>query len=552
MLFPPSVIARAMDAWRIRLWLTRGPRCPCGCSERVPWPAVKVEAFERRQHIPTLRSPCSVLLCIYDAEKQYIPDTLEGFKVYLKERRNVVNHFRNMLYWHCCGKDESWMCALLSYGHATRSWRTSKYSRYHAIQILFALVDKNWFAASDIVLSWTTVVHLLNEEDMMYLVKKPYRNGYEHMDGRLSVVQRNWLLHHPALAHVSHKARNHKYWTGILLWTVYVRSEMWAWKKARVPLPPPTKEAIPLFVKRINAGEYRLRPGTPFYQDMLNWIAFLAQESPATLREVLPKMGTTPQWLADVVETVAATGRVGRLHAAVRFFCRKAPMPFQLEKIWKWANDVAFATPCIARTILWYAMPVMNWAKLNNQKKGLKKRLLGGKAILRTMEANAVWLSNKLSDVGLVAMATDSREIKKISAALRGTPRFQKLQRIRTLQATVHLVVFFQKHVRTTKIKTVLRGDCPICWTPKILQALHSDTRHSICLPCTRKLKQKGMLDHCPLCRISLHPPPPPPVIRYYMDDDDGLYDDDEMYEDGFYIDDDGFPHQRIVDDDNY
>ncbi len=552
MLFPHSVIARAMDAWRIRLWLTRGPRCPCGCSERVPWPAVKVDAFEQRQHIPTTRSPYSVLLCIYDAEERHIPATLERFKAYLKERRNVVNHFRNMLYWHCCGKDESWMCALLSYGHATLSWRTSKYSRYDAIKILFALVSKNWFAAADIVLSWTTPVPPLYEEYMMNLVKTPYRTGYGRMDVPLTNQQRNWLLQHPALTEVSRKARSHKHWAVILLWTVYVRREMWAWKKARFPLPVPSKEAIPVFQTRINAGEYRLRPGTPFYQDMLGWVAFLAKDSPATLREVLPKMGQDAQWLADIVEAVAATGRVGRLHAALRFFCRKAPMPLQLEKIWKWANDAAFATPCITRTIFWYAMYVMHWAKQNNQKKGLKKGLLGGKAILQTIEANAVWLSNKLPDDVLVPMATNPREIKKISAALRGTPRFQKLQRIRTLQATVHLVVFFQKHVRVAKTKTVLRGDCPICWAPKILQALHGDKRHSICLPCTRQLKQKGMLDHCPLCRISLRPPPPPRLIPVYAVDDDGLYHDDEMYEDGFYIDDDGFPQQRMVDDENY
>jgi hypothetical protein len=515
MLASPSVIARAMDAWRVRLWLTKGPRCPCGCSERIPWSVAGkagATAFEQRRHIPTPRRPYAFDLHHKwkREEARHIPATLEGFKAYLKERRNVVHQFRSVLYRHCWGKDESWMCALLSYGHATQPWRTSKHRRYDAIQNLFALVAKNWFVAADIVLSWTTATPLLVEEDMMYLVKSPYRTGYEHMDKPLTNLQRNWLLQHPALTEVSRKARNHKHWMQILLWTVYVRSEMRFWKNARVPLPVPCKENVPAFQARITRGEYRLRPGTPFYKDLLGWVSFLAKESPATLRTLLPKMGKNSQWLSDVIETLAPTGRIGLLNNCLRVFGRTAPMLLQKEKIWQWINDPVFANPRITKNLIFSSTFVLRWATQNNQKKGLVSKLFKGEAIVRTIGQNAVWLSNKLPEDSLLSFGKKQRSYKTVAEALRATPRYQSLRRIATLRATVYLTLFFRNHVRLAKAKAATRGDCPICWAPKILQALHGDKRHGMCLPCKRELERKNMLDRCPMCRVSLRAPTVP------------------------------------------
>lgn len=505
---PCSVIAGAMDAWRIRMWLRRGPRCPCGCSERIPWSTVNSDAFVTCSHIPTERRRRCMIYDYNNEEERYIPPTLEGFKAYMVERRNVLHGFGNMLYSHCMHKGQAWMCQFLSYGHATQIWRSPSHPAFTAIQMLFRMVAKNWFDAANIILRWSTVTALLTEEDILYLTKKPYRTGYEFMDIPLSAVQRNWLLHHPALTEQTRKARNHKYWMQILLWTGFVKIHMRAWKAARVPLPTPSKKAIPLFVKRIESIEFHLHPGTPFYQDMLIWVAFLAMESPGTLHKLLPQMGYKSQWLADVIEVLAPTGRIGRLSDSLRIFGRYGDPCIQVKKIWQWANDPLFATPRITKALLYMATYILPWARQNGYK-GLAHKLLEGEAIVRTIGHNAVWLSNKLPEDTLIMITNQHRRDQAVVTALRSTPRFQSLQRVATLKAAVYLTLFFRKHVSLTQARAVTRDDCPICWAPKILQPLHGDKRHGMCCSCKRELERKNMLNRCPMCRVSLRTAPP-------------------------------------------
>ena len=507
---PASVIAKAMDAWRIRLWLAKGPRCRCGCSERGPWskiPEGYVRTFDVRMHIPTERRLHGNSYESYEDEERYIPPTLEGFKAYLVERRNVLHGYMDWLYVYCVRMGEAWMCALLSYGHATWKWQSASHCPYKAVVILHELVAKNWFQAANSVLTWPITAARLSEEDMMYLVKKPYRTGFEHMDRPFNAAQRNWILNHPALAEQSRKARAHKHWMQVFLWTGVVKSCLRAWKKGRVPLPIPCKENVPAFQTRIESGEFRLQPGTPFYQDMLNWVAFLAKESPGTLHKLLPKIGYKSQWLADVIEVLAPTGRVGRLYASLRVFGRYGDPHIQVEKVWQWANNPAFAIPRIAKALLYMATYILPWAKQNNLKRGLVRSLLEGEAIVRTIDDNAVWLSKKLPDDALLKITSKRRRCQAVVAALRGTPRFHSLQRIAALRATVYLTLFFRNHVRLTQTRSVIRGDCPICWTPKILQPLHGDSRHGMCCSCKRELERKNMLDRCPMCRVSLRTP---------------------------------------------
>lgn len=502
-----------MDAWRIRSWLKKGPRCTCGCSERIPWSAVRLDAYKWhargwRPHMPTERRPKG--RCSYhdyynddENEERYIPFTLEEFKAYLVERRNVLHGIIYALQKHCMNMHEEWMCALLSYGHANSIWRSGRFNA-ETRSMLFELVGKNWFAAANKVLAWPNVASKIIEEDMMYLVKRPYRCGYEFMDQELSAAQRNWFLYHPALVEQTNKARTHKHWMCVLLWTGFVKTGMRAWKNARTPLPVPCKENVPLFVARIASNEFRLCPGTPFYQEALNWVTFLAMDSPGTLHKVLPKMGYKTQWLADVIDAVAPTGRVGRMSDSLRIFGRYGDPRVQVEKIWQWANDPAFATPRIAKALLYMATYILPWAKQNNQEKGLVRRLFEGEAIVRTIEHNAIWLSNKLPDKTLLDITRKRRRCQAVVAALRNTPRFQSLQRIVALRATVYLTLFFRKHVTLTQARAATRGDCPICWAPKILQPLHGDKRHGMCYSCKREMERKNMLDRCPMCRVSL------------------------------------------------
>ena len=496
---PELTIAKAMDAWRIRLWLHKGPRCPCRCGERVPWSAVKkTDVFDTRKHIPTGRRPYRYEC---NQEESYIPSTLEGFRQYLAERRHVLHAYSMMLFQYCMNMDESWILTFLSNGHAAKAIRNCH--TYRPTSMPLQLVKWGWHEAANIMLSWPETA-CFTEEDMMYLVKKPYRTGYEHMDMPLTNPQRNWLLNHPALMEKSRKARNHKHWMQILLWTVYVRSEMWFWKKARAPLPAPSKKNVPAFQARITRGEYRLRPGTPFYQDLLGWVSFLAKESPGTLRTLLPKMGKESQWLSDVIETLVPTGRIGLLNNCLRVFGRTAPMPLQKEKIWKWADDHTFATPRITKQLIFMATSVFHWASQNNQKKGLLSKLFNAEAIVRTIDQNAVWLSNKLPDSILLSYGKKRCSYKVVADALKATPRYQSLRHIATLRATVYLTIFFQNHVRLSKTKTVIHGDCPICWAPKILQPLHGDTLHGMCYGCKRDMERNNLLDRCPMCRVLL------------------------------------------------
>lgn len=500
-------IAKAMDAWRIRLWLKEGPRCPCRCGERIPWSvakAVDVEAFEKRKHIPTERRP---YWGVCHVEKTYIPTDVRDFPAYLVERRHVVRTFSELLWQMCLTKTEDWMLALLKNGHATWLWRTPQCCSYQTPSKVFDLVKRDWRAAADIMLSWPTTVAAFTRNDIHYLVRlQPAIVFFEHIAHPFTTAQRNWILHHPTMTEKTRKIRANRNWLFVLLWTVYVRSKMWTWKKARAPLPVPSKEAIPTFVSRIESDEYSLHPGTSFYKELLIWVAFLAKECPGSLRKLLPKLGYKTQWLIDVIETLAPTGRVCILKNALWIFSRSADMLTQKEKIWQWINNPAFANPRIAKTLITAATFVIQWATQNNQKKGLVRKLLEGEVIVSTIDHTAVWLSNKMSEDTLLNFANkrNRRRHAVLSAALQNTPRFQKVHRIATLKATVYLTLFFRNHVRLAQARAAHRGDCPICYAPKILQPLHGDKRHGMCLDCKRQMERNRMLDRCPMCRVNL------------------------------------------------
>ncbi len=498
-----SCIAKAMDAWRIRLWLSKGPRCPCGCSERVPWSAAKAAgatAFENRAHIPTARRP---YWGVCHVEETYIPQDVHDFPAYLVERRHVVRTFSETLWQLCLEKTEDWMLALLKNGHATWLWRTPRCCSYQTPSKVFDLVKRDWKAAADIMLSWPTTVAAFGKDYLNYLVRiQPAVVFYEHTKYPLTATQRNWILHHPAMSEKTRSVRANKHWLFVLLWTGYFRSELSHWRKCVAPLPEPHVQNIPALLARIDSKEYHLCVGSRFYKGLLNWVAFLAKESPATVRTLLPKLGYKTHWLVDVIETLAPTGRIGLLKDTLDTFGKLASLKIQKEKIWQWAETPAFANPRIARTLLVLSTRVLNGFKhLGQSYKGLGTKILKSVVVVATIDRTAVWLSNKLDDKTLMGL-TSKRSV--VATALRTTPRFQALHRLATLQATVHLTLFFRNHVRLAQARSVVRGDCPICMIPKILQPLHGDKRHSMCLRCKRQMERKNMLDRCPICRTNL------------------------------------------------
>jgi hypothetical protein len=89
---PSSVIARAIDHYRIRTWLAKGPRCACQCGERIPWSDVNPNALDTCSHISTHRRPHSG---VCDEELLYIPSTVEGFRKY------IVRCFRMGMQYTC-------------------------------------------------------------------------------------------------------------------------------------------------------------------------------------------------------------------------------------------------------------------------------------------------------------------------------------------------------------------------------------------------------------------------------------------------------------------
>jgi hypothetical protein len=338
---------------------------------------------------------------------------------------------------------------------------------------------------------------------MMYLVQKPYRTGYEFADKPLSAAQRNWLLNHPALTKASRAARAHKHWQSILMWTTLVKPYMREWKSARAPLPEPHMDNVTTLKTRLMSMPPQ-NSNSPHCKTMLAWVPFLAKESPTVLRSVLRIMPiqkkSRGQWCADLVEAVASTGRVALLHDRLQAFNRQADPQTRKEKVWQWANTAAFAVPRIARALIRIALVVLSSPL---REKGLSRKLLQSTAIVSTIDSIVVWLVAKLEDRTLMNLAS-KKSFPEVAAALRATPRYKSLRRLATLRASVCLTSFFRNRVTLEKARAAHRGDCPICWAPKILMPLHGDMRHGMCHTCKRNMERNNMLDRCPMCRIAL------------------------------------------------
>lgn len=298
-------------------------------------------------------------------------------------------------------------------------------------------------------------------------------------------------------------ARTHQNWLTVFLLTGVLKGWVRQWRRNNVPLPNPHMKNVVALMVRIRSLE-GLRPGSRLYTDMLAWVSFLAKESPTILRHALSIMPKHAQWFADVVETVAATGRVALLTQCLRAFQRWASREFQKEKIWQWVDDPAFATPRIARALLRMSCDVLIWAKEHGENRDLSRKLLQGKAIVATIDTIAHWLTTKMPDGNVLGIARKTRSCPAAAAAFRATPRYQAIQHVRKFRATVYLTCFFRRHVSLAKARAATRGDCPICWSPKILHALHGDIRHGMCHACMRRMQPTNLLDRCPMCRVSL------------------------------------------------
>jgi hypothetical protein len=488
---PSSVIARAVDAYRIRRWL-KSPRCPCRCGERIPWSSANADAFEKRRHIPTVRRPhqgaCSV-------ESKYIPSTVENFRSYIVERRHVIRTYSAMLWQYCLTKGEDWVLTLLSNGHATRLWQLSRSCAWQTPDMVIDLVKSGWLEAANRILSWSTTADAFKPYYMDCLVRKGA--PYDSLN-RFTRVQRNWILDHPAMAEKTRTLHAQRRWTSLYLWTGLVKSWMRQRATSRVPLPKPCMENVPALILRLKS--LLPGPGSQQYTDMLAWVAFLAKESPALLRRLLPILPRHTQWCIDVVETVATTGRVALLHERLHAFQRSADLITQREKIWQWATMQAFAIPRIVRSLLYIGCGILQTV---GEDRRLGRKLLLSPTVIATIDHIAEWLSKKMPDFAVLNLGR-KKSCPAIASAIQTTSRFRSLQQIAIFRATVYLTLFFKRHVHPEKARTVYRGDCPVCWTPKILHPLHGDKRHGVCHRCIRRLQHKNMLDRCPLCRTDL------------------------------------------------
>lgn len=503
-----------MDAYRVRLWL-KGPRCPCRCGERVSWSDAKaatVEAFHTRKHISTARRPYWGMC---EVEYRYIPETVEAFRDYLVERRHVLRPYSEMLRILCMGWGEEWMLALLSNGYATWLWRQARCCAWQTPSMVFDLVKHGWLDAANIVLSWPTTAEAFNKEYLNYLVRLPCTVYYKHHDEPLTSKQCNWILHHPAMVEKTRPLRAQKNWTFVLLWTGFMKSWVRKWRLSQVALPQPRMENVVAMIVHMRTMR-PLTPGTRQYKDMLSWVAFLARESPIVFRKIQPHIKVKPmrkgEWLADLVETVASTGRVKLLTERLWMFQKMGyTKSIQKEKIWKWADEPAFANPRITRALLRMSYNVLASAQSKGENiKSLRHDLLKGRAIVSTIDDIAPWLANRMDVKTLLSMTKmhSCPAVSAVATAMRATARYQSIQRIRKFRAAVHLTLFVRRYVAREKIGSAHRGDCPVCWEPKIIQPLHGDIRHGMCHRCMRRMQRNNMLNHCPMCRVSLREEP--------------------------------------------
>jgi hypothetical protein len=301
--------------------------------------------------------------------------------------------------------------------------------------------------------------------------------------------------------------RTHANWMFVLLWAGFVKSWMRECIRNKAPLPEPSMKNVGILKKRL-MSLYSLIPGDRHYNDVLAWTAFLAKESPTALRDILSilqmKIKKREQWCTDLVETVATTGRVRLLQERLLAFHKHAAMSTQKVKVWQWADSPLFAIPCIAKTLICIAVNVIGHYRPTEITRPLTRKLFKGVAIISTIDRIAVWFSRRMPDHALWAVARMKKSCPEVSSSIRNTPRYCRLQTLRKFQATVYLSLFFKRYVRPEKVRSVCRGDCPICWTTKILRPLHGDTRHGMCIRCMQKLKRNNLLNRCPICRTDL------------------------------------------------
>ncbi len=238
------------------------------------------------------------------------------------------------------------------------------------------------------------------------------------------------------------------------------------------------------------------------YIIILEWITFLSKYSPYLLRWLLygtAKSYKPDTWCEDIVEAVAKSGCVSMLVERLAAFSQNATLSTQETKLLQWMTMPSFAIPRIAKKIITISVHVLN-SMNRRRRKTFICALMNSYVLTTTIYDIAPWFSKRLPETNLVSICRKNK-YPTISCALRNTNLWRTVLIKDKFSAAVRLAHFFRYTVSSKKIQNVIRDDCPVCLTTRVLQSLHGDKRHAVCLSCVKKLIKHGSTS-CPICRI--------------------------------------------------
>ena len=297
-------------------------------------------------------------------------------------------------------------------------------------------------------------------------------------------------------------------WSLTLWWMLVVRRKMRIHQKQTEFLQNPDASRLKE-VPKVCLNPISVMPKSDRYNGLLQWIALTANIRPDLTRKLISVSAHFAagygQWYMDVVDVLAATGRVRIITEEIRHVRFNASPEQKKVKLLEWVQNPLFAKACIVKELIRMLTDCIH--DLPTERAKLTKAIFTSVVVKETATQVAEWLARKLISVNdkMLRNYCDYRrktnKYPELSAALRATQTAKKMFQRDKLRATVRLALFFRGLQKPTRI---VHDTCFVCWNKRFLQPLHDDVRHAVCRRCCNKLIKNG-IHACPMCRTYIN-----------------------------------------------
>ncbi len=248
----------------------------------------------------------------------------------------------------------------------------------------------------------------------------------------------------------------------------------------------------------------------------MKWFEFTLTHRPDISRKIIDRMEMAgDDWILASIDAAATAARHRILKEQLHRFMKMKIVSYHIdetliakaiETVMKWADDVRFAKPCIAKKLLnMFTYFLTRCPSL--KKKDIVNKLFNSVVITRCISTIAEWLARKFifnGDACLRQWLRKKKSCPAIAAALYETSVAKSLFQRDKFRATVRIAMFFKYHLSKEKLHSarqkVTIDTCMVCWGNKLLFPLHDDVRHNACMQCVKRMRKNNM-HSCPMCR---------------------------------------------------